>query len=408
MRILLLLFLLVCTSSVQAQGFLRNIRERVESTINNAVEEVESITNQEINEVNQDVYQSTDGIVEEVVPQVSTNGVATSSSPSSVPTPVVSEATGLSQGVLPDPLVWGASSGNDRRAIDQVIQGLRLAMPAMHVGQILQERGYERQIDGAYAVQHFTDDGRLIRTQRIRYLSVEPSQEFIDELEPGELKDMILEAQRVIAENQQAAQSSARAARDSRSREARRSATSTVPRNLELVFLILYEQIYQTNNTAFDFAAAFAQARDFFGPSTFDFSVSNSGMAFNKQPERTLIFHDAALLPDDYKTSLVKNVPGVKLGHMEAVYRALLAPCGGAENPWGAAGGGGCPNGYSDAYPDFEKQMELNRAVIGPYMRIQGARSGSGIETRLEWSYLNGERRMRERHAEETTRQNTP
>ena len=75
MRILLLLFLLVCTSSVQAQGFLRNIRERVENTVNNVVEEVESITNQEINEVNQDVYQSTDGIVEEVVPQVSTNGI---------------------------------------------------------------------------------------------------------------------------------------------------------------------------------------------------------------------------------------------------------------------------------------------------------------------------------------------
>ncbi|MBT8145532.1 MAG: hypothetical protein KJN90_01690, partial [Gammaproteobacteria bacterium] len=220
--------------------------------------------------------------------------------------------------------------------------------------------------------------------------------------------DMILEAQRVVAANEQAAQDSARAARDARSREARRSSSSIGPRNLELVSLILYEQIYQTNNTAFDFDAAFAQARDFFGPSTFDFSVSNSGMAFNKSPQRTLIFHDAALLPDDYKTSLVKNVPGVKLGHMEAVYRALLAPCGGSENPWGAAGGGGCPPGYIDAYPDFDKQIELNKAVLGPYMRVQGARSGSGIETRLEWSYLNSERRMRELNAEQMIRQNTP
>jgi|GEM_PF-3097283 len=409
MRILLLLILLVSTSSVHAQGFLRNIRERVESTVNNAVEEVESITNQEVNEVNQEVYQSTDGIVEDVIPQVSTNGVSTSSTATSVPAPVTSSTTGLSQGVLPEPLVWGAPSGNDRRAIDQVIQGLRLAMPAMYVDQILKERGYQTQIDGAYAIQQMADDGRLMRTQRIRYLAVQPSQGFIDELEEGELRDMILQAQQAIVENQQAAQNSVRAARDARSREARqRSSGSNIPRNLELVSLIMYEQIYNQSVARFDLDTAVAQARDFFGPSTFDFSVSNQGMAFNKSPERTLIYHDASLLPDDYKSSLVKSVPGVRLGHMEAVYRALLAPCGGPENPWGAPGGGGCPPGYSDAFPEFDRQMELNRAVLGPYMRIQGARSGAGIETRLEWSYLQGERGMRERNAEKVARENAP
>lgn len=411
MRILLLVFLLVFTSSVQAQGFLRNIRDRVANTVNNVVEEVESVTNQEINEVNQEVYESTDGIVEGVVPPVSTGGVSASPAGTSVPTPVTSASTGLSQGVLPDPLVWGSRSGNDLRAIDQVLQGLRLGMPAMYVDQILLERGYQRQVDGAYAIQQVADDGRLIRTQRIRVGAVEPSSEFIDELQDGELKNMIHAAQQAIEENQQAAQNAARSARDANSREARRrtsSSDSNVPGSLELVYLIMYEQIYNQEVARFDLDTAIGQARNFFGPSTFDFSVSNRGMAFGKTAERTLLYHDASLLPDDYKSSLVKEVPGVRLGHMEAVYQALLAPCGGPENPWGAPGGGGCAVGYTDAYPDFEKQMELNRAVLSPYMRIQGARSGAGLETRLEWSYLQSERAMRERYEEQFARDNAP
>jgi hypothetical protein len=46
--------------------------------------------------------------------------------------------------------------------------------------------------------------------------------------------------------------------------------------------------------------------------------------------------------------------------------------------------------------------------VLSPYMRIQGARSTAGIETRLEWSYLQSERGMRESHAQEVARENAP
>jgi hypothetical protein len=280
----------------------------------------------------------------------------------------------------------------------------------MFVDEILRERGYESFQLQQYHKRQTDDAGRLIRTQRISYYTVQPTQEFIDELESGELKDMILEAQRVINANQQAAQDAAATARDARTRESGRGSSDTnVPRNLELVYVILYEQLYDQNNTQFDLDAAIAQVRGVFGPSTFPFdpNLPRQGMAFNKSPDRTLIYHDASLLSEDYKTDLVKSVPGVKLGHMSAVYNALLAPCGGPES-LGVAGGGGCPNGYLDAFPDFDKQMELNRAVLSPYMRIQGARSTAGIETRLEWSYLQSERGMRESHAQEVARENAP
>ena len=406
MRILLLLILLVCTTSVQAQGFLRSIRERVESTVNNAVEEVESITNQEINDVNQDVYQSTDGIVDNVIPQVSTNGVSTTSSNSTVGLNA-NQSTGAPQGNVTNLRFWGTPSGNDLRAIDQEIQGLRLGMPVMYVDQILQERGYQRQLNGAYSKQQLADDGRIARTQRIVIGAVEPSQDFIDELAGGALKDRVLEAQQLINENQQAAQNSARQAR---TRESRRSASATnsVPRNLELVFLILYEQLYDQNVTQFDLDTVMDQVRSNFGPSTLPDDIRRSGLAFNSTPDSALIYHDAALLSDDYKNSLIDEVPEVRIGHKEAVYYALGAPCGGQENIGGPPGGGGCPPGWSDAFPDFEKQMELNRAVLSPFMRIKGARSGAGIETRLEWSYLQSERGIRERNAEEVARQNAP
>lgn len=336
-------------------------------------------------------------------------GAATSSSkPATVH--AVSKTTGLDQGVLPDPLFWGTPSGNKLRAIDQEIQGLRLGMPVMNVDQILTERGYQKNMGGQYSKQQTNEDGIIVRTQRIGILAVEPSQEFIDELEDGELKDMVLKAQLLINENQQAAQSSAGAARDARSsRDVRRSSSgSNIPRNLELVYLIYYQQIYNQDYQKFDLDAAIAQARSVFGPSTFPDDQLRAGMAYKTSPETTLIYHDASLLPAEYKTALVKSVPGVKLGHMEAVYNALRIPCGGPEHPWGPPGGGGCLPGSGDAYPDFEKQMELNRAIWGPYMRIKNIDGRAGLEIRLEWSYLQSERGMRERHQEQVARDKAP
>ena len=45
-------------------------------------------------------------------------------------------------------------------------------------------------------------------------------------------------------------------------------------------------------------------------------------LAHYKTPEQNLIYHDASLLPDEYKAALVRYVLSVKLGHMEAVCRA--------------------------------------------------------------------------------------
>ena len=321
------------------------------------------------------------------------------------------------QGNLPDPLFWGTPSGNDLKAIDQEIQGLSLAMPVMQVEQILLERGYEKSAGGFYLKRQLNDDGNIVRTQRIGVLAVEPSREFIDELEDGDLKDRVLQAQQFIDENRQAAQSNVRNARsrESRTREARgRASRSTatrsfIPGSLELVYLIQYEQTYDRNYARFDLTTTLDQARAAFGPSTFPEDGLRRGMAFNLVPEQALIYHDASLLSEEYRNSLVEAVPEVRLGHAEAVYDALRVPCGSSANPWGAPGGGGCPPGWSDAFPDdLEKQLELTRAVYSPYMRIKAARSGAGIETRLEWVYLQSERGIRERYAEQAARESAP
>ncbi len=376
MRILTFLVLLVFTGSIQAQGFLDSIRRRVTDTVDNAVDEVRSITNQEIGDVNQDVNESTDGLVDEVIPEVPPT---VGSSSAAILTPGSTASTqpvSGDPGRLPEPLFWGTPSGNDLRAIDQVIQGLRLGMPEIYVDEILRERGYERSQLHHYTRQQTTDDGRLIRTQRIRYLTVEPSSAFIEELDDGELKDMILAAG---------------------------------PRNQQLVYVISYEQIFNQEVMQFDLEATMTQVRATFGPSTFPDDQLRSGMAFRTSPGTTLIYHDASLLSPDYRTSLVESVPELRLGHTEAVYNALRVPCGGPENPWGAPGGGGCLTGWSDAFAnDFQRQMELNRAILSPYMRIGAARSGAGIETRLEWSYLQSERQMRESNAEKVARDNAP
>ncbi|MCB1669749.1 MAG: hypothetical protein R3F41_05285 [Gammaproteobacteria bacterium] len=419
MRILTVLLLLIFASSVQAQGFLDSIRRRVNDTVNNAVDEVRSVTNQEIGDVNQDVSDSTDGIVDDVVPQVpSTVGISSTgisgSTTSSTPAVVAS-----GQGGMPANLFWGTPSGNDLLAINQEIQGLRVGMPAMYVDQILKDRGYESNAPQFYFKQQKTDDGQIIRTQRIQYLTVEPSQQFIDELPEGELKDRVLQAQQVVSENQQTVGSSSRqpsarelriAGTDARDISARRSASAPAgPRSLELVYLIQYDQIYNQDVRKFDLETMISQARGAFGPSTFPDDIYRNGMAFRSSPDTTLIYHDASLLSPEYKNSLIEAVPDRGMGHREAVFDALKAPCGGPENPWGASGGGGCPNGWLDAIPDnFDKQMELARAVLSPYMRINLSSSGAGITTRLEWSYLQGERGMRERNAEQEARDNAP
>ncbi len=374
MRSVTLLILLVFASSVQAQGFLDSIRRRVNDTVNNAVDEVRSITNQEIDDANRDVSQSTDGLVDDVIPQVPANAGV------SIPPAVPSGASSSGQtGVLSNTLYWGTPSGNDLLASEQEIQGLRIGMPAMDVDQALTERGYESNTPQQYFKRQLTDDGRVIRTQRVRYLTVQPSREFIDELEEGALKNRVLEAQR------------------------------TGSGNLELVYVILYEQIYNQEVRQFDADTMIGQARAAFGPSTFPDDVLRNGMAFRTSPDTTLMYHDASLLSIDFRNSLVESVPERGMGHREAVFNALRAPCGGPENPWGAPGGGGCPNGWLDAIPDdFDRQLELARAVLSPYMRIKLTSSGAGIETRLEWSYLQSERGMRERNAEKAARDSAP
>jgi len=414
MRILTFLVLLVFTSSIQAQGFLDSIRRRVTDTVDNAVDEVRSITNQEIGDVNQDVNESTDGLVDEVIPEVPPT-VGSSSAAILTPGGTASaQPVSGDPGRLPEPLSWGTPSGNDLRAIDQVIQGLRLGMPEIYVDEILRERGYERSQLHHYTRQQTTDDGRLIRTQRIRYLTVEPSSAFIEELDDGELKDMVLAAQRLVDANQQTASNPEPGLREQRRTRTSRTAGQSVsgtsaPRNLQLVYVISYEQIFNQEVMQFDLEATMEQVRATFGPSTFPDDQLRSGMAFRTSPGTTLIYHDASLLSPDYRTSLVESVPELRLGHTEAVYNALRVPCGGPENPWGAPGGGGCLTGWSDAFAnDFQRQMELNRAILSPYMRIGAARSGAGIETRLEWSYLQSERQMRESNAEKVARDNAP
>jgi len=222
MRTLILLLTLFLINSAQAQGLLNSVRKRVTETVNSAVEEVRSTTNREVNS-------STDGIVEEAIPN--TTSASASGQPSSQPGASANQAV-ESPSYLPPELSWSTPPVDGTRALDVEVQGLRIGMPELFVDKILRERGYESRTLQVYTKQELNDAGQLLRRWNISYQTVEPTQEFIDELEEP-LKSMVLEAQQIINAGSQSQAGSGRDRNGGASPQTGRAARTMDPDGLE-------------------------------------------------------------------------------------------------------------------------------------------------------------------------------
>ena len=276
-------------------------------------------------------------------------------------------------------------------------------MPEIFVDEILRERGYESRTLQVYTKRELSDAGQLLRRWNISYQTVEPTQEFIDELEEP-LKSMVLEAQQIINAGSQPQAGSGRDSRtrDSRTRDSRQSsapASAYVPPTLRLVYLIEYDQVFG-NASNFDGDQVLEQVRAGFGDSTYTIvGYARSGAAFDTSADKSFIYHDTSLVPAEYKEDLIYSAPN---RNQRGMFESFLHPCGSQQS--------GCvPAAGLDAFPDdLGRQLDVARLAYGPYMKIRFGSNFIGLNTRLEWVYLQGEKGIRERFADKLARENAP
>lgn len=387
MSYLSLILLVVITGRAEA-GWLDNVKSRAQGIMDNKAREIE-------NNITGSVEDALSGQPEQ-------ENTPPPSQPSTAPTPVVNETNTAAYefGKLQDHPFWFIAPEGSTKAMDVAIKGLRLGMPEMFAEEALIKEGFKKVNYNAY-VRIVKDGDTVTKRDDISFLAVEPSEEFINELDEP-LKSQVLKAKEIIEENNRSKEEARQAARSGdRMARQRSSADNNIPGTLQLIYKISYNQSFN-QSTKQDPMAMRQQLVSIFGePSYANTKVSPyflAGAAFDMNPQTDLYYHDAAYIPPAKKEALIKKA---KVNEQKGVYDGFVHPC--------ASGAGGrCPGlAMSAAYPDdFNLQMEASRIMQAPYLGIRF--KGSKLETTLEWTYLQSEKSLRQYHTKAVAAENAP